>query len=378
MVVAAPPIHLIIRLPYNREDAGIPDPTPIQWNTDKENMLWDVIARSRAADSGGTDWPALSAHLQVPLPYLLYRAQVRYEEDLRGLQDIRNTLGTSNSQTARPNPEGTCGSGIARGASRLGSSSIRGHTSNTPNTRIPPQGIQANRMLRDRGSASVLALSQRLGPTPNALRRPPTPAGSGPSESDEEIDREEEDARRQEEKESVDRRLKELEEMMSSERLGFARPPRLRPSAGPSVIPQRSPLREVARAESLSTSESAAPSPQGSIPSIPSPPPETQSQTSSSAFSSAQATTTLPMNGALSPHSPRMRHHSPRRGLVAVRGIPSQRGSNHGSAASSFSDLSDVSASALESALMSNIRGAGSRLSMFARSHLGRGAGFGQ
>ncbi|KIJ69885.1 hypothetical protein HYDPIDRAFT_104538 [Hydnomerulius pinastri MD-312] len=50
--------------------------------------------------------------------------------------------------------------------------------------------------------------------------------------------------------------------------------------------------------------------------------------------------------------------------------------SNHGSSASSFSDLSDasLSASALESALMSNIRGGGSRFSAIARSKFaGRG-----
>jgi hypothetical protein len=35
-----------------------------------------VIAKSRAMEGAGTDWQGLSNHLQVPLPYLLYRAQV--------------------------------------------------------------------------------------------------------------------------------------------------------------------------------------------------------------------------------------------------------------------------------------------------------------
>jgi len=307
--------------------------------------------------------PALSAHLQVPLPYLLYRAQVRYEEDLRGLQDIRSTLTTSNSQTARPSgAEGprqdvTSGTGVARGSSRLGSSSIRGHGSNnSAHTRILSQPTLGNRLLRDRASPA-LASSQYRGSTPITPRRVPTPPASEPSDSDSELDKEEEEGRKRQEEEAVAKRLKELEKMMSSGELGFARPPRLRAVSGPSNIAQRSPLREVVqRADSTDTSESGAPSPQGSIPSIPSPPPESHSQTSSSTRSSNQATT-LPLNvAALSPHSPRTRQH------LAVRGIQSQRGSNHGSAASSFSDLSDVSASALESALMSNIRGAGSRL----------------
>lgn len=80
-------------------------------------MLWEVIAQSRAIEGAATDceyspvWltvaPSLSCakyirkesanddvgkglaeHLRVPLPYILYRAQARYEEDLRGLQGL--------------------------------------------------------------------------------------------------------------------------------------------------------------------------------------------------------------------------------------------------------------------------------------------------
>src|SRR4051794_26630043 len=36
--------------------------------------------------------PRLSEQLGTPLPYLLHRAQARYEEDLRGIRDFPGTL----------------------------------------------------------------------------------------------------------------------------------------------------------------------------------------------------------------------------------------------------------------------------------------------
>ncbi|KAF8530920.1 hypothetical protein JB92DRAFT_2854304 [Gautieria morchelliformis] len=340
-------------------------------------MLWEVIARSRAADSGGTDWQGLSAHLQVPLPYLLYRAQVRYEEDLRGLQ----ALNTSNALATRPSDAGRQDEQLlgaplpSRGASRL-ASSIRRRTPIGTQHRPSPQPSLVNRLLREHGSASSMSLSHRHGGTPSEL--PPralTPTSSHSSESSDEVDKAEEEERRQEEQDAVGRQLKELEKMMSNDILGFARPPRLKPSADPSTIGQHSSLRETVQAGD-STSDSGATSPQGSIPSIPSPPPDSQSQSSSQAMSSTQAA----LHVSPPVHPPSRLNPQPHRGVTVIRARPSQRGSSHGSSASSFSDLSDaasVSASALESALMSNIRGGGSRLSMFARSHFGTGRGGG-
>ncbi|KAI0758003.1 hypothetical protein C8Q74DRAFT_1373067 [Fomes fomentarius] len=83
-----PAVRVIVRLPYTRPDDAPADPPRIEWNTDKEHILWEVIAKSRATEGATLDWKGLAAHLQVPLPYLLYRTQVRYEEDLRGLQGL--------------------------------------------------------------------------------------------------------------------------------------------------------------------------------------------------------------------------------------------------------------------------------------------------
>ncbi|KAI0806883.1 hypothetical protein C8Q74DRAFT_20260 [Fomes fomentarius] len=83
-----PAVRVIVRLPYTRPDDAPANPPRIEWNADKEYILWEVIAKSRATEGATLDWKGLAAHLQVPLPYLLYRTQVRYEEDLRGLQGL--------------------------------------------------------------------------------------------------------------------------------------------------------------------------------------------------------------------------------------------------------------------------------------------------
>lgn len=307
-----------------------------------------------------TSGQGLSAHLQVPLPYLLYRAQVRYEEDLRGLQALNtsNSLAPRLSDAGRQDEQPSNAHPLPqRGGSRLAYSARR-RTPTGAQHHPSPQPNLANRLIRGQESASNMTLSQRRGVSASELQpRVSSPISSHSSESSDEADRAEEEERR-EEQEAVGRRLKELEKMMSSDMLGFARPPRLKPSAVPSAVGQRSPLRESVQPGD-STSDSGATSPQGSIPSIPSPPPDSQSQSSSQAMSHTQAT--LPINPPT--FSPSRLNPQLRRGVALVH--PSQRGSSHGSSASSFSDLSDaasVSASALESALMSNIRGGGSRL----------------
>ncbi|GJJ07229.1 hypothetical protein Clacol_001429 [Clathrus columnatus] len=374
-VPAKPPVHIIVRLPYNRSEFPINDPPvvrssifffgisqlrfvyEVQWNAVKENMLWEVIARSRATNSGGTDWPALSAHLQVPLPYLLYRAQVRYEEDLRTLQDVRTTLTGSNSlatanrttETERPNsslPVRNLTGGVT--------SSLRRYTPINGRIRTPSHKLTHQETIP----------SMIVQPTQNTPNRIATPESSGSDE--EEMDAMEEETRKLEEEEAVGRRLKELEKMINSDTLGFVRAPKppSRINLGSSQDQTRSQLAESVRREDsvAGTSESSVASPQGSIPSIPSTPTESRSPTGSSALSSVQATTTLPQNHQpQSPSQAQSSRHNSRRGFPRS----TQHANSQGSAASSFSDLSDapsISASALESALMSNIRGGGSRL----------------
>lgn len=196
--------------------------------------------------------------------------------------------------------------------------------------------------------------------------------GPSDSEEEEEMDAAEEETQKLEEQETVEQRLKDLANMMNPDELGFFRtfkPPPLSLELDSSQAQNQaqtqthSELTESVRREDsvAGTSESNATSPQGSIPSIPSPHNELRSPTTSSVLSSVQATTTLPRNQSRSPRlpqSPRRMTQISKRGGAPSRNV--QHANSQGSATSSFSDISDapsVSASALESALLSNLRG---------------------
>lgn len=202
--------------------------------------------------------------------------------------------------------------------------------------------------------------------------------------------------RRAEEQELLDRKLKDLHRMMTKDALGLvASPPRpsaasydkgkgketdrgrMRPLSASSTSSNFRPRLEMSRRHSLSQtpshhSLSSMDSPQGSIPSIPSsPPPEARTQSPMARHFTPTKSTSPP---AVSPRSVWGQTISRQQAITRPRvgGQVSERGSEMGSEASSFSDLSDasLSPSALESALMSNMKGAGSRVSSFARSHL--------
>ncbi|KZT71540.1 hypothetical protein DAEQUDRAFT_809857 [Daedalea quercina L-15889] len=248
----------------------------------------------------------------------------------------------------------------------------------------------------------------------------------GSDEDEDEAARKEEEDEREAEARELERKLDKLQLMMTTDALGLV--------ASPAVIRERDKGKQVAdrgRTRPLSSSMasvSSAPhgasrsqqslsslssrgSPQGSIPSIPSSPPRPEGHPRRHSYVDARVPHAQRHDESLSPtsSSPRMvspipRHlsppghsHSPPalsshravgqnfmgrtlprsnggQGWRMDVGLPVKGGrvSSHGSEASSFSDLSDadLSASALESALASNIRGNGSRFSSFARSHL--------
>ena len=73
MAPQTPTVRVVVRLPYARPEQPLDNPPPvsgsnkslecwfnnlsfqIEWNLEKANILWEVIARSRSSDSGGTD-----------------------------------------------------------------------------------------------------------------------------------------------------------------------------------------------------------------------------------------------------------------------------------------------------------------------------------
>ncbi|KAF8558707.1 hypothetical protein OG21DRAFT_1503658 [Imleria badia] len=494
-----PRVRVVVQLPYNRPDEPHPNPPHIEWNADKANILWEVIALSRASDNGGTDWKGLAAHLEVPLPYLLYRAQARYEEDLRGLQDIRGVLSTPASATtpfpaapsspAIPTPRSAETTpilpsahplsikipvakfaGVASPVARRLSASQRMTTplgvrarlnSLTHKSPSKPRGGQGHPMHGKTSSSSTATLQgtkRFIGPLsapPRVVSPFSDDAESESSDEEELAQRKEEEMERQaEEQEHLDKKLAQLQKMMTSERLGLVRSPvslekgkeredmrreeivrgrppfpasaiavSVHPSGNGAAPGSLSKLRfnehtgldlriaeftSAARNRDHSASVSSASSPQGSIPSIPSPsisspspppvhrhassphenahvPSQYQTQAISHLHPNSQPPSLAgsPLQRHLSPtksSSPpavsvrNARSHAHTRqgfGALGAAGV-SEGESNQGSSASSFSDLSDasLSASALESALMSNMRGTGSRFSV-ARSKLG-------
>ncbi|KAE9404909.1 hypothetical protein BT96DRAFT_916574 [Gymnopus androsaceus JB14] len=418
--MSAQNVRVVVRLPYNRpanHEDQIADPPRVEWGPEKADILWKVIEKSRTSDSGGADWKGLAAHLEVPLPYLLYRVHARYQEDLRGLQDIPGVsspispnvpfggpFGEPSTDQQTPNLPGRTLSRLIIGGShaRLSPSLGRGST---------PLGIRARlNSIGHRDSSSSSSLRPRKGTassstltlqTPVArkpihhlpIERPASPASSEEDEMDSDDDemlKEEESERDAEEQEALDRKLADLQKMMTGEKLGLVS---VGKKQGRQVAKQsreydrgRSDLSASAAlnrsihqhnhhynaslsSQSNSASVSSAGSPQGSLPEIPSPTADSlpHSPESRSPLRRHMSPTKSSSPPALSPRSALGQSHR-----MFGPGAHDRDGSE--ASTGSFSDISDasLSASALDSALLSaNIRGTGSRLSAYARSRFG-------
>ncbi|KAL4081495.1 hypothetical protein V8B97DRAFT_2028794 [Scleroderma yunnanense] len=446
----------------------------------------------------------LAEHLEVPLPYLLYRAQARCEEDLRGLKDIRGILAPPSSRRPSssagvPPPSGILTSviptsgladrvpplsiripakGVSGGALSARALSASGKLSTPLGVRVRLNSLThkspskyRHQQLQGHGQTHTHAGHTRVSSSTATLQglpsrrsalplQPPSPfsedGSSDSSDASAVIRRkEEEEERNAEEREALEKKLAQLQQTMTTEKVGLVgNPASPGQGKGNEVIRGRTPFpmsavstaaagvsgvtatgspAKTRSGEDISTgfrhqdigfaprnrdhsaSVSSASSPQGSVPSIPSPSspssPRPIPNTSSQNPSRGQGYMQAQLQGRGHTHpthlqpivqpiaqspTPMARHISPSKSssppTVSVRnargqshlrahgqgythGAPgiSEGESTHGSSASSFSDLSDASfsASALESALMSNIRGGGSKLSMTARSRLG-------
>lgn len=312
----------------------------VEWNQDKEKVLWEVIARSRATDNGGTDWPGLAAHLQVPLPYLLYRAQTRYEEDLRGLQGIKVALSPTNPDPspASPSPDHLTGrpTPIPRLSGQITSTKL-----------TTPLGIRARlnsltpaplNVTPKLSSSSIMTLQD--GPPARLPRRARSRSSSAGSDddSDAELDASEQAERQLEEQEALDKKLRNLQTMITGDKLGLVRSSRPRQrTERPSRDPQRA-LSNYTSLDSSSPSPSSLGSPQGSIPSIPSPPPERHQVQQPARRQAVPAKSSSPP--ALSPRNAQPQGFG---GLIGMVQKNSERDSNNNSSASSFSDISGKS-----------------------------------
>jgi hypothetical protein len=292
----------------------------------------------------------LAAHLEVPLPYLLYRAQTRYEEDLRGLQDIRGALGPPSTQTTGKAAEDISIKGERPSAVRRASSQMAGSRLSSSSRLSTPLGVRArlnslgNNSQRPKKATSSSTLTVQgtkkiLEPLP-----PTSPSSSeGSSDSSDEEAAKEETERHLEEQEALEKKLKDLQNMMTNDALGFVNTP----SKGKGktadrgrfgIAPQR-PSHSVRQTDELSSrsqSISSTSSPQGSIPSIPSPPPEPPHSPISRHLSVGKSSSPPTISARSARGQSHLRHGK----LVSRTTSLSEHGSNNGSSASSFSDLS--------------------------------------
>ncbi|KAF7970244.1 hypothetical protein HWV62_24490 [Athelia sp. TMB] len=390
--IGQPNIRVVVRLPYNRPEHPAEDPPKIEWNAEKAKLLWEVIARSRASDSGGTDsheahnlGKALAAHLQVPLPYLLYRAQLRYEDDLRGLQDITSRGALSPLATTKPSEDfpffqekpNLAHQSTSRTAAL--SSSVR--LSGTGlGVRARLNSLNASRPSKKASSSTITVRGPALSKKALTRLEPTSPSSSenDTDSEDEEAEKEDEANRKAEEQEELARKLKSLQQMITGDALGLVTIPKAKGKS--KVIPRgRVPMsmsmtststtprdRDDRGGELSSRSQSiSSVSPHGSIPDIPSPshsspPPESLSRSQSQPHSSMSISQHL--RGSSQPSkssSPPMVSAGNARGISHVRqygnmvGVvrgagragtsASEQESNVDSSASSFSDISGSS-----------------------------------
>ncbi|KAI0314796.1 hypothetical protein OF83DRAFT_410739 [Amylostereum chailletii] len=341
-----PPVRVIVRLPYNRPEHAVDDPAPVVWNIEKENYLWDHIT-SRGNERGNPDFQALAARLEVPLPYLLYRAQARYEQGLQGLQDFRSAFGPPNTPRvlSKPGDDILSGGDNRLPLPRAEPSRIGARLSNPLGARTRLNSLGHNSAvtrLNRATSSSVLTLRGAHRKESSGLARPSSPL-SARSESDEEAEQLEETERVREEQEALQKKIADLQKVMTGDALGLVSSVRTKrkdkePERGRLASSFHHPtldLRQKNRPETLSRSQSisSSSSPHGSIPSIPSPPPDAHSPMGQR-FSPGGRTNGLP------PTSPAMRPQMRFEGLVK-QGRASERGSNYSSASlSSYGELS--------------------------------------
>lgn len=286
----------------------------------------------------------------------MYRAQVRYEEDLRGLQgDISTPQPQAHSKlnletrTVDRSANATPVKPSLIGLRNLPSPLSRQPTPIAiPKNRIlsqhrSPYGLQSSQILQrpNMGSASTVTLHGRplsahpVSVSPVTSRRapsPPSPTSSSSSRSDDKTEEKE----REETRQQAGKQLRELEKLMSSQLLGFARP---KSDTNSSIKPKEkltlSMMREPQRASSSGPTSNLS-----SIPSIPSPPPDTPARILTTNSTLGRGGLNVNTIGAAnSPHSPQQ---LVRNKVLAKHSTVNERTSNYGSSASSFSDMSGM------------------------------------
>lgn len=258
------------------------------------------------------------------------------------MQDIQGALSPTITQPSEAFPLIEKPTAVSRVASRMAGStrlSSSGRLSTPLGVRARLSSLGNSPRPKKTISSSTLTLQGTRKPLTHMRPTSPSSSEDATDSEDEEVLKEEEADRNLEEQETLDRKLKDLQLMITNDALGLVSAPqrrgkgkevdRGRAGVSSSISMRRNSRPDELGSRSASQSVSSTSSPHGSIPSIPSPTPESQ------------------------PHSPISRHLSPSkssspavspRSALGTRYGPlvgtSEQGSSHGSEASSFSDIS--------------------------------------
>lgn len=205
--------------------------------------------------------------------------------------------------------------------------------------RLNSLGYDSKQRLARGPTSSVITL-QNIRDNPGT-RSPPL--SDSETDSEDEAVKADEEERRLEEQEALDKKLEQLKTQMTSYAVGLVRDERIansqlkgrQPARGRDLRSPTSPLRNAfQRDPSSSDLNSSTDSPQGSIPDIPSP-----SDSQSQLFAGRQVTRPVPSPPALSPNQARGQPMQYRPMPIGIAHA-SDRSSTQGSSASSFSDIS--------------------------------------
>lgn len=301
--------------------------------TDCVSSVADRLTTNSQLSTGN----ALAQQLDVPLPYLLFRAQASLKEGLRGISKIPGITTPSTSpnagkefpfDTEPPTVAGRTASRLG-GSTRLGSS---GRNSTPLGIRARLSSLGANSPRPKRASSSSTLTLQAPPPVlrPGPSLRPPTPSSSEHSSSDSEAEedqqREEEARGRHEEQQEWENNLRELQRRINPDALGLVSKG-LSPLSMGNVGARRSYSN---RSESQSLS-SVASSRHNSIPDIPSPP--------SAGHSHSRQASMSPTHSSPPPFPPRNAVGQRRYTHLVTQSGSSENSSGPTSQASSFSDI---------------------------------------
>ncbi|CZT14941.1 uncharacterized protein RCC_00869 [Ramularia collo-cygni] len=162
-----PAYTVFIRLPFNRN--GFEDPPPVHWDASKDRQLWRLISKS---NSGNLDWEALSVQLEVELSFLLMQAAWLYERHTERMRKLVVKIGGEGSGSG----SGVGGADSKLPAQDIGSGTaetIRGGTAVTPTAGLSRTASAATVTMSKDGTTNVQHRPFRAGSTSGG-RRPAT------------------------------------------------------------------------------------------------------------------------------------------------------------------------------------------------------------